>query len=493
MGQLRGFLEFARAPTPQRDPQTRVGDYDEVYEIPSPAHARQEGARCMDCGIPFCHDGCPLGNLIPDWNDLVYRDDWHAAIDALHATNDFPEFTGRVCPAPCEPACVLAINDDPVAIKQIEVAIAERAWEEGWVQPHPPQTRTGQKVAVVGSGPAGLAAAAQLNDRGHELTVLERDDEPGGLLRYGIPDFKLEKWVVDRRVMLLEREGVQFRCGVHAGVDLTGEELLSSFDAVVLAIGTRVPRDLQLPGRELEGVHFAMDYLYQCNRAVAVEQGRHATSDERPIAVSGRDAVVIGGGDTAMDCIANLHRHRARSVTLLDTYAEPVGPAARDIVPWPAAPKRLPSTYALDEGGTRLDRRTATELVGADGHVSAVRASHVGPPPDFAPLPGSDFELPADLVLIAIGFAHPEHDGLASQFALDFDRRGNLRAPGYATSKPRVFAAGDARRGQSLVVSAIAEGRRCARVVDEYCRCDPRPRPRGASAQHRRSCTTTRR
>ena len=317
MGQLRGFLEFARAPTPQRDPQKRVGDYDEVYEIPSAAHARQEGARCMDCGIPFCHEGCPLGNLIPDWNDLVYRDDWHAAIDALHATNDFPEFTGRVCPAPCEPACVLAINDDPVAIKQIEVAIAERAWEEGWVQPHPPQTRSGQKVAVVGSGPAGLAVAAQLNNRGHELTVFERDEEPGGLLRYGIPDFKLEKWVVDRRVMLLEREGVHFRCGVHAGVDPTGEDLLSTFDAVVLAIGTRVPRDLELPGRELEGVHFAMDYLYQCNRAVAAEQGRHAWCDERPIAASGCDAVVIGGGDTAMDCIANLHRHRAVSYTHL--------------------------------------------------------------------------------------------------------------------------------------------------------------------------------
>lgn len=446
----------------------------------------------MDCGVPFCHDGCPLGNLIPDWNDLVCRDEWRSAIDALHATNDFPEFTGRLCPAPCESACVLAINDDPVAIKQVEVAIAERAWEDGWVQPRPPPTRTGQTVAVVGSGPAGLAAAAQLNSRGHELTVFERDEEPGGLLRFGIPDFKLEKWVIDRRLTLLEREGVHFRCGVDAGVDVTGEELLRSFSAVVLATGARVPRDLEIPGRELEGVHFAMDYLYECNRAVAVEQGRRAPSGERAIRAAGCDVVVIGGGDTAMDCIANLHRDCARSVTLLDIYEEPVGPAARDIVPWPAAPRRLPSTYALDEGGQRLDRRKASELLGDDGHVRAVRGIHVGPPPDFAPLAGTEFELPADLVLIAIGFAHPEHDGLVSQLDLELDRRGNVHAPVYATSKPRTFAAGDARRGQSLVVNAIAEGRRCARVVDQYCRqgaTAPRNRRASSSAQRRRSNT----
>ena len=468
MGELGGFLKFARAPTPQRDPRKRVGDYHEVYEIPAAEHARQQGARCIDCGVPFCHSGCPLGNLIPDWNELVHRDEWQAAIGVLHATNDFPEFTGRICPAPCESACVLAINDDPVAIKQIEVAIVERAWEEGWVKPRPPQRRTAQTVAVVGSGPAGLAVAAQLNNRGHELTVLERDEEPGGLLRFGIPDFKLEKWVIDRRVTLLEREGVRFSCGMDAGGDPTGEELLSSFDAVVVATGARVPRDLSVPGRELEGVHFAMDYLYQRNRAVAAQQRGRAPLPERPIAVAGRDAVVIGGGDTAMDCLANLHRQNARSVTLLDIYEEPSGPAARDIVPWPAAPKRLPSTYALDEGGQRLDRRTATEFLGSDGHVRAVRGLHVGPPPDFAPLAGSEFELPADLVLIAIGFAHPEHDGLLSQLELDLDRRGNVHAPEYATSKPRVFAAGDARRGQSLVVSAIAEGRRCASAVERH-------------------------
>ena len=467
MGQLGGFLEFARAPTPQRDPKERVGDYHEVYEVPSAEHAHQEGARCMDCGVAFCHHGCPLGNLIPEWNELVYRDQWRAAIDALHATNDFPEFTGRICPAPCEPACVLAINDDPVAIKQIELAIIERAWEEGWVQPQPPTRRTGHTVAVVGSGPAGLAAAAQLNKRGHETTVLERDEQPGGLLRYGVPDFKLDKSVIDRRLALLEREGVRFRCGVHAGVDPTGEELLSSFDAVVVAIGARVPRDLHVPGRDLEGVHFAMDYLYQRNRAVAAERGRPAASVERPIPAAGRDVVVIGGGDTAMDCVANLHRQRARSVTLLDIYDEPIGPAARDIVPWPAAPKRLPSTYALDEGGRRLDRRTATELLGSGGHVRAVRGVHVGPPPDFHPLPRSEFELPADLVLIAIGFACPEQEGLLAQLDLELDRRGNVRAPLHATSQARVFAAGDARHGQSLVVSAIADGRRCASAVDQ--------------------------
>ena len=494
MGQQRGFLEFARAPTPQRSPRERVGDYHEVYEVPSAAHARQEAARCMDCGVPFCHDGCPLGNLIPDWNDLASRDDWRAAFDALDATNDFPEFTGRLCPAPCEPACVLAINDDPVAIKQVEVAIAERAWEEGWVQPRPPQRPTGQTVAVVGSGPAGLAVAAQLNRRGHEPTVFERDEAPGGLLRFGIPDFKLEKWVIDRRVTLLEREGVRFRCGVHCGVDLTGEQLLSSFSAVVLATGTRVPRDLAIPGRELHGVHFAMDYLYDCNRAVAVEQGRRASSGERAICAADRDVVVIGGGDTAMDCIANVHRQGAHSVTLLDTYEEPIGPAARDIVPWPAAPKRLPSTYALDEGGDRLDRRTAAELLGADGHVRAVRGIHVGPPPDRAPLAGSEFELAADLVLIAIGFAHPEHDGLISQLELELDQRGNVHAPVYATSKPSVFAAGDARRGKSLVVSAIAEGRRCARVVDQACQrhaTGARTR-RTSSARQRRPYANTR-
>jgi glutamate synthase (NADPH) small chain len=470
VGQLGGFLRITRAPTPQRDPRMRIADHREVYELLPEDQAREQGARCMDCGVPFCHDGCPLGNLIPDWNDLVYRDEWRAAIERLHATNDFPEFTGRICPAPCEPACVLAINDDPVSIKQIELAIVERAWTEGWIHPRPPEVRSGRRVAVVGSGPAGLAAAAQLNRAGHEVTVYERDEAPGGLLRFGIPDFKLEKWVIERRTALLEEEGVVLRCGEDPGA-LDGERLLAEHDALVVATGSRVPRDLPVPGVELDGVHFAMDYLYQRNRGVAAAQGRPAPpppAPEETISAAGSHVVVVGGGDTAMDCIANAHREWPCSVTLLDIYPAPAGPAYRDIVPWPAAPKRLPSTYALDEGGDRLGTRTATELVGVDGHVRAVRGAEVGPPPAFEPLPGSEFELPADMVLVAIGFAHPEHDGLVAQLGLELDRRGNVHAPAFAASRAGVFAAGDARRGQSLVVTAIAEGRRCARAVDRF-------------------------
>ncbi|MEY2534327.1 MAG: glutamate synthase small chain [bacterium] len=469
MGQLGGFLRIARSPTPQRDPGSRVADFREVYEVLPAGDAADQGARCMDCGVPFCHQACPLGNLIPDWNDLVHADEWRTAIEQLHATNDFPEFTGRICPAPCEPACVLAINDDPVAIKQVELAIVERAWDEGWIHACPPAARTGRRVAVVGSGPAGLAAAAQLNRAGHAVTVYERDEAPGGLLRFGVPDFKLEKWVVQRRTALMEEEGVIVRCGADIGRAEDGERVLARHDAVVVAIGARVPRDLAVPGRELDGVHFAMEYLYQRNRWVAARDGRAAPPPPGPvITAAGRHVVVIGGGDTAMDCIANAHREQPLSVTLLDTYPTPVGTAAREIVPWPAAPKRLASTYALDEGGERLATRTVTELVGAGGHVTRVRGAEAGPPPDFAPLPETGFEIPADLVLVAIGFAHPEHAGLLEQLAVDLDARGNVRAPAYATSRAGVFAAGDARRGQSLVVTAIAEGRRCARTVDRF-------------------------
>ena len=471
MGQLGGFVRITRAPTPQRDPRSRIADHREVYELLAEGPAREQGARCMDCGVPFCHDGCPLGNLIPDWNDLVYRDEWRAAIEQLHATNDFPEFTGRICPAPCESACVLAINDDPVSIKQIELAIVERAWAEGWIRPRPPEVRSGRRVAVVGSGPAGLAAAAQLNRAGHHVTVHERDEAPGGLMRFGVPDFKLEKWVIERRVALMEEEGVVVRCGEDAGGSLDGERLLAEHDAVVLAIGSRVPRDLPIPGRGLAGVHFAMDYLYQRNRGIAAAQGRPAPpppSRAQTVSAAGRDVVVVGGGDTAMDCIANAHREWPHSVTLLDIYPAPTGRAHRDIVPWPEAPKRLPSTYALDEGGDRLATRTAGELIGVNGHVCAVRGAEVGPPPAFEPLPDSEFELPADLVLVAIGFAHPEHEGIVAALELELDARGNVRAPAYASSRPGVFAAGDARRGQSLVVTAIADGRRCARAVDRW-------------------------
>ena len=469
MGELRAFVEVARMPTPQRDPRARVVDYEEIYRVAPTEAASREGARCMECGVPFCHDGCPLGNLIPDWNDLVHRDEWRAAIEQLHATNDFPEFTGRICPAPCESACVLAINDDAVAIKSIEVAIAERAFGEGWIEPRETAPRTGRQVAVVGSGPAGLAAAAQLNLRGHDVVVFERDEAPGGLMRFGVPDFKLDKRIIDRRVDLLECEGVRLRCGVEVGTDVHASELAEQFDAIVVATGARVPRELPLPGRTLAGVHLAMDYLYGRNRWVAARQGRPARPVTAPISAEGRHVVVIGGGDTAMDCVGNAHRERAAAVTVLDSYAPPAGTRTREIVPWPAAPKRLASTYALDEGGDRLWHKTALALEGDDGHVRRVIAARAGPPPDYRPVPGTETVFPADLVLIAIGFSGPETAGAIEQLRLRMNR-GVVHAPAFATSDPRVFAAGDARRGQSLVVWAIAEGRRCARVVDRHLR-----------------------
>ena len=470
MGELGAFLKITRVTPPERDPRERVADYKEIYQVLPEAEAARQGARCMECGVPFCHDGCPLGNLIPDWNDLVYRGRWREAIEQLHATNDFPEWTGLICPAPCEPACVLAINDDPVSIKQIELAIVERAWEEGWIVPRPPEVRTGRSVGIVGSGPAGLAAAAHLNRAGHDVVVYERDEEPGGLLRFGVPDFKLEKWYVDRRVGLLEAEGVRFEYGVEVGTAVSSEALSARHDAVVLAIGSRVHRPLDVPGADLQGVRFAMDYLYARNRWVARGD---APGDDPELTAAGKHVVVIGGGDTAMDCVGNAHREHAASVTVLDTYPAPPGPAARDSVPWPEAPRRLVSTYALDEGGERRWTQTATRIAGRDGHVVAVHGSYVTPPPGPEAVPGTEFELPADLVLVAIGFSHPEHHGTVAQYELELDRRGNLKAPAYATSRHGVFAAGDARMGQSLVVNAIAEGRRCARVVDRHLAAIP--------------------
>jgi glutamate synthase (NADPH) small chain len=465
VGELGGFLKITRTPAPERDPRARVADYDEIYQILPEDEAARQGARCMECGVPFCHDGCPLGNLIPDWNDLVYQGRWREAIEQLHATNNFPEWTGLICPAPCEPACVLSINDDPVSIKQIELAIVERAWEEGWIVPCPPASRSGRSVAIVGSGPAGLAAAAQLNSAGHDVMVYERDEGPGGLLRFGVPDFKLEKHYIDRRVAVLEAEGVRFSYGVDVGADVSAAELCERHDAVVVAIGSRVHRTLDVPGADLRGVRFAMDYLYARNRWVARGD---VEGDDPELTAAGKHVVVIGGGDTAMDCVGNANRERAKSVTVLDTYPAPPGPAARDSVPWPRAPRRLVSTYALDEGGERRWTQTATCLDGRDGHVAAVHGTYVTPPPAPAPVPGTEFDLPADLVLIAIGFSHPEHTGAVEQLGLELDRRGNVKAPTYATSHAGVFAAGDARIGQSLIVNAIAEGRRCARVVDRH-------------------------
>jgi len=470
MGELGAFLKIHRVGFDKRDPRERVHDYERYFQVQPEAELRRQGARCMDCGIPFCHHGCPLGNLIPDWNDLVYHARWREAIDQAHATNNFPEFTGLICPAPCEAACVLDINDDPVTIEQIELAIAERGWSEGWIQPEPPDERSGKTVGVIGSGPAGLAVAAELNKVGHEVTVYERDEGPGGLMRFGVPDAKLEKWVIDRRVEVLEHEGIVFQYDIDVGRDVTAEELRERHDALVVAIGSRVHRDLEVPGRELEGVHYAMDYLYQRNRWVAREQGRPSRDPDQVITAAGKRVVVVGGGDTGMDCMSNAHREGAASVEMLDVYPE-LPPSGRDArTPWPEAPRRTPTTYALDEGGERHWSTQVTELTGRDGRVTHVHGRKVQGTSsrDLKPVPGTEFTETADLVLIAIGFSHPEHEGLVEQLGTDLDARGNVKAGAYSTSVSGVFAAGDARMGQSLVVWAIAEGRRCARVVDRW-------------------------
>jgi glutamate synthase (NADPH/NADH) small chain len=472
MGELGAFLKIHRVGFDKRDPGIRVGDYRQYFSLQSEEELRRQGARCMDCGIPFCHEGCPLGNLIPDWNDLVYRDKWREAADQLHATNNFPEFTGLICPAPCESACVLAINDDPVAIEQIELAIIERAFSEGWVLPEPPDRRTGKTVAVVGSGPAGLAVAAELNKCGHSVTVYERDEAPGGLLRFGVPDAKLEKRLIDRRVDLLVEEGIEFVYDTDVGRDIHAADLKDRYDALVVTIGSRVSRNLDAPGRELNGIHLAMDYLYQRNRWVAAQEGRPHRTPEAGTEITARDkrVIVVGGGDTGMDCISNSHREGARSVMMLDVYAALPDTGRDPRHPWPLPPKRTPMTYALEEGGKRRWGTEVTGFGGEHGDVSLVYARKVTGTSsrDLTPVPGSEFVLEADLVLIAIGFHHPEHDGVIEQLNLGLDHRGNIRTmQTYRTSVSNVYACGDARIGQSLVVTAIAEGRRCARIVNK--------------------------
>jgi glutamate synthase (NADPH/NADH) small chain len=469
----QGFLRIGRAVQgdPHRDPVERVGDYHEVFTLLPPGEVQQQAQRCMGCGVPFCHNGCPLGNLIPEWNDLVYQGRWREAYERLDYTNNFPEFTGYTCPAPCEAACVLEINDDPVMIKQIELAIIERAFEEGWVEPRAVVNVTGRSVAVIGSGPAGMAAAAQLNRAGHRVVVFERDEAAGGLLRFGIPDFKLEKRFVDRRVAVLEAEGIEFRCGVDVGVDITADELRAEFDALVLAVGSRLHRELDVPGAKLEGVHLAMDYLYDRNRVIAAADNAKLARYQGQITAAGKDVVVIGGGDTAADCIANAHRERARSVTQLDRYPAPAGSRPREIATWPEMPRRLPSTYALDEGGVRRFDVITLGLSAdeqAEGRVEAVEIACSSGPPAFEAMSGTEERLPAQLVLVAIGFARPERDALLQQLDADEDAAGNLAAPTYETSVPGVFACGDARRGQSLVVWAINEARECAAVVHRH-------------------------
>jgi glutamate synthase (NADPH/NADH) small chain len=470
MGELGGFIKVHRVGFDKRDPGERVKDYKQYFHTQPDEELQRQGGRCMDCGVPFCHEGCPLGNLIPDWNDLVYRGDWRAAIDQLHATNNFPEFTGLICPAPCESACVLDINDDPVTIEQIELGIIERAWDEGWVVPDPPEVRTGKTVGVIGSGPAGMAVADQLNRCGHKVTVYERDEGVGGLMRFGVPDAKLEKWIIDRRADVLRAEGVTFECNVDVGRDLSADELRARHDALVIAIGSRVQRDLEVSGRELGGVHFAMDYLYQRNRHVARMEGRPTREPVAPIVAKGKHVVVVGGGDTGMDCISNAIREGARDVKMLDVYPE-LPPSGRpENTPWPLPPKRTLTTYALDEGGERQWNAEVIELLGGKGKVARARARLVEGTSsrDLRPVPGSEFELPAELVLIAIGFSHPEHEGLVEQLDVGLDARGNVKASVYESSVDGVFACGDARVGQSLVVTAIAEGRKCARLVDRY-------------------------
>ena len=467
MGKLGGFIDIQRRLPQRRAVEERVNDYREVY-LPWPVEAaREQGARCMECGVPFCHHGCPLGNLIPDWNDLVYRDRWREAIDQLHRTNNFPEFTGRLCPAPCEPACVLSINDDPVTIKAIEQSIIDRAFEEGWVRADPPAHRTGKNIAVVGSGPAGLAAAQQLNRAGHWVTVYEKSDRIGGLLRYGIPDFKIEKWLLDRRIDLMSAEGVSFEAGYDVGVDIGAEELRDRFDAVVLCIGAGQPRDLPVPGRELRGVHFAMEYLPQQNRRVA---GDIITADAT-LSARGKRVIILGGGDTGADCLGNVHRERCTSVHQFELLPRPPDSRAQDN-PWPLWPLIMRTSSAHEEGGERDYSIETTHFSGTDGRVEQVHAvrvemRNVDGRPQFAHVPGSEFTMDADLVLLAMGFVHPVHQGLVEQLGVDRDARGNIAVDAdYQSSLPGIFCAGDAHRGASLIVWAIAEGRQAARGCD---------------------------
>ncbi|HWG92979.1 MAG TPA: glutamate synthase subunit beta [Mycobacteriales bacterium] len=462
MADPKGFLEHTRA-LPQRRPvDVRIRDWKEVYEDFPAGHLHDQAARCMDCGIPFCHNGCPLGNLIPEWNDLVWKDDWTEASERLHATNNFPEFTGRLCPAPCEAACVLGINDDPVTIKQVEVEIGDRAWEDGLVRPQPPAQRTGKKVAVVGSGPAGLAAAQQLTRAGHDVVVLERADRIGGLLRYGIPEFKMEKRVLDRRLEQMRAEGTVFRTGVDVGRDVTVEELREQHDAVVLAGGSTTGRDLPAEGRELAGIHLAMEYLVPANR-------RQEGDDSDWIDAAGKDVVIIGGGDTGADCLGTAHRQGARSVTQLEIMPRPPETRAES-TPWPTWPLMHRTSSAHEEGGERLFSVNTQRFVGDDeGRVAGLEIVEVRMVDGrFEPVEGTEQVLPAQLVLLAMGFTGPERY-LPEALGVDLDGRGNVaRDASWASSVPGVFVAGDMGRGQSLIVWAIAEGRSCAAAVDRF-------------------------
>lgn len=482
MGKPTGFLEFSRDLPKKEAVEERLQHYKEFVPLFTEDKLNNQAARCMDCGVPFCHSGCPLGNVIPEFNDAIYRKEYREAYEILTSTNNFPEFTGRICPAPCEHACVLGINQPPVAIEEIEKHIIEIAFEKGFVTKKIPQVRTGKKVAVVGSGPSGLAAATQLNSAGHSVTVFERDEEPGGLLRYGIPDFKLEKWVIDRRVNLMKEEGVVFRCHANVGKNVKVSELMREYDAIVLAGGSTIPRDLPVPGRHLKGVHYAMDFLKQNNKRVAGKDFlayRDLESNilEEELLATGKNVVVIGGGDTGSDCVGTSNRHRAASVTQFELM--PIPPKERtDLMPWPTYPMLLKTTTSHEEGADRHWSIATKEFVGDDnGNLKALKVVNLewstpapGEPSKFMEVPGSERELPCELALLAMGFLHPQQAGMLEELGVEFDNRGNVLATEgeYKSSVSKVFAAGDMRRGQSLVVWAISEGRECARKVDEF-------------------------
>jgi glutamate synthase (NADPH) small chain len=472
MGKATGFLEFTRELPTKRKVEDRLNDYNEFVNRYTEEKLNEQSGRCMNCGVPFCHNGCPLGNIIPEFNDAVYHKKWKDAYDILSSTNNFPEFTGRICPAPCESACVLGINQPAIAIEEIEKHIIEIAFDNGLVQPKKTIIRTGKKIAIVGSGPAGLAAAAQLNYAGHTVTVYERDDAPGGLLRYGIPDFKLEKWVIDRRIKLMEEEGVVFKCNINVGVTISITDLLRECSAIVLAGGSTIPRNLDIPGRQLKGVHFAMDFLKQQNKRVS-----NINVTEENIFASNKNVVVIGGGDTGSDCVGTSNRQKAIAVTQFELLPKP--PESRtDFMPWPQYPMILKTTSSHEEGADRKWAIATKEFIGdAKGNLKALKIvdlewqiTNEGKPAKFVERVGSEREIPCELALLAMGFVQPQHEGVLQQLDIELDDRGNVKATevDYQTNISKIFTAGDMRRGQSLVVWAISEGRECARKVDEF-------------------------
>jgi glutamate synthase (NADPH) small chain len=479
MGKITGFLEFDRELPGKKDPKERINDYKEIYLDFDDKKTKNQAARCMDCGIPFCHHGCPLGNIIPEFNDAVYRENWEQAFLILNSTNNFPEFTGRICPAPCEGSCVLGINKPPVAIEHIEKSIAEKAFEMGFVKANPPDFRTGKCVAVIGSGPAGLAAAVQLNKAGHTVTVFERADRIGGLLRYGIPDFKLEKWVLDRRIEVMENEGIVFKTNANVGHNVDTKQVLDEFDAIVMCGGATVPRDLPIPGRDAMGIHFAMDFLSQQNKRVAGDEevlsNHKGQSLENEIWATGKHVIVIGGGDTGSDCVGTSNRHKAKSVTQIELLTKPPDGRTLDN-PWPEWPMIMRTSTSHEEGVERQWSILTKEFTkDENGNVKGLKIVEIewtiprpGERPRFVEIPGTESELPCDLALLAIGFVYPDPDGILAQLEVELDGRGNVKTNNYQTNIDKVFAAGDMRRGQSLVVWAISEGREAARAVDQY-------------------------